>query len=80
MFDDRVVEAAQLGVNNPINDLERQELEELRRMREAILDLDEWNLSSPAFDDGYNYCRQVVQMIARDSQTITPWGSLVEGS
>ena len=64
MFDDRVVEAAQLGVKyDLLSEKERQELESLRRMRDAILDLDEWHLSSPAFDDGYNRCLEDVRQI-----------------
>lgn len=67
MIDDRLVEAAQLGVRyDLLSGKERQELEALRAMREAILDLDEWNISSPAFDDGYNSCRTAVRRIVSD--------------
>lgn len=71
MIDDRLVEAAQLGVRyDLLSGKERQELEALRAMREAILDLDEWNISSPAFDAGYNRCLEDVRRIVSDHSPI----------
>jgi hypothetical protein len=71
MIDDRLVEAAQLGVRyDLLSGKERQELEALRRMRKAILGLADWSSSSLIFGFGYNRCREDVRQIVFDHSPV----------